>query len=479
MAPAMWLSQAIRAPLQGIYEKDYRGYRERTGSRVKKKFATAALRLAAMLTLGLLVIFAVLLSDYTVALEVRVNGTTVGYVENEAAMLTAASSVERYVEKFLGRSYSLTESMDYNLAVVQKDVPEAPEQLNSTLLAGVTGIKKLYRLEVDGEVVAAANTKETISAVLDRILSGYIEEGTDTQAAFSEELSITYADTDTSLRKTEDELYALLCDEIDAPLTYLVVEGDTVASVATKFAIEPEALRAYNDMAEGEELTAGETIIRKAANTYLTVEVTRTVVLQQAIPFAETVQEDPAQETDYSAILTQGVDGTAEVTQRVTYVSGHAMEVTELSRTVVTPAVEQVKVVGTKEPLVTGTYSSPFPGGIISSRYGMRSKYEFHTGLDLAGSYGSRILAADGGVVTYAGWKGNYGKLVIVQHADGVETWYAHCSAYLVSVGDEVQQGEAIAKLGSTGRSTGPHVHFEIRINGETIDPESVLTGLY
>ena len=85
------------------------------------------------------------------------------------------------------------------------------------------------------------------------------------------------------------------------------------------------------------------------------------------------------------------------------------------------------------------------------------------------------MKAADGGRVTYAGTKGNYGKLVIITHDDGTQTYYAHNSKLLVSVGDRVYQGQQIAKAGSTGRSTGNHCHFEIRIGGKTVNPLNYL----
>ena len=95
-----------------------------------------------------------------------------------------------------------------------------------------------------------------------------------------------------------------------------------------------------------------------------------------------------------------------------------------------------------------------------------------HSGIDLAASQGTAIVAADGGTVTFAGYNsGGYGNMVKISHGNGVETRYAHCSEIDVSVGDKVAQGQLIAKVGNTGRSYGSHCHFEIRINGEAVDP--------
>lgn len=113
----------------------------------------------------------------------------------------------------------------------------------------------------------------------------------------------------------------------------------------------------------------------------------------------------------------------------------------------------------------------------ISSRYGSYSKRRIstHTGLDLACPKGTPIKAIAGGTVTFAAYNGAYGKLVKIDHGNGVETWYAHCSSIDVKVGESVSAGTIIAKVGSTGNSTGPHLHLEIRIDGNTINPEEYL----
>ena len=113
--------------------------------------------------------------------------------------------------------------------------------------------------------------------------------------------------------------------------------------------------------------------------------------------------------------------------------------------------------------------------GTISSRYGVSSRIRVstHTGLDIAATTGTPIKVVSDGTVTFAGWSGSYGKLVKIDHGNGVETWYAHTSKMYVTVGEQVSAGETIAAVGSTGNSTGPHLHFEIRINGKTVNPQN------
>lgn len=113
--------------------------------------------------------------------------------------------------------------------------------------------------------------------------------------------------------------------------------------------------------------------------------------------------------------------------------------------------------------------------GRITSRYGEKSSLRrgAHTGLDIACTTGTDIEVVSNGTVIFAGKKGSYGNLIIVEHGNGVETWYGHCSKLYAKVGDSVIAGDIIAAVGSTGNSTGPHLHFEIRIDGECVNPQN------
>ncbi len=112
--------------------------------------------------------------------------------------------------------------------------------------------------------------------------------------------------------------------------------------------------------------------------------------------------------------------------------------------------------------------------GIITSRFGVSSniRRSSHTGLDIATSAGTAIKAAASGKVTFSGWKGSYGYMIVITHSNGVQTYYGHCSALYYTTGQSVSQGQTIAAVGSTGNSTGPHLHFEIRVNGVAYNPQ-------
>ena len=108
--------------------------------------------------------------------------------------------------------------------------------------------------------------------------------------------------------------------------------------------------------------------------------------------------------------------------------------------------------------------------GRLTSRYGYRWG-RTHTGIDIGAPTGTSVKAAAAGTVTFAGWKGSLGNLVVVSHGNGVQTYYGHCSRIVAKVGQSVSQGQVISKVGSTGRSTGPHLHFEVRVKGSSYNP--------
>ena len=118
--------------------------------------------------------------------------------------------------------------------------------------------------------------------------------------------------------------------------------------------------------------------------------------------------------------------------------------------------------------------------GRITSGFGNRKNpfgkgTEFHSGLDIANSSGTKVKAAGSGVVTFAAYNGGYGRVIIINHGYGYQSVYAHNRKLLVRVGEEIEKGQIIAEMGSTGRSTGPHLHFEVRLNGKSINPKNVL----
>ena len=151
-------------------------------------------------------------------------------------------------------------------------------------------------------------------------------------------------------------------------------------------------------------------------------------------------------------------------------------KVVEVKKTVTTGKVNTSTTISYKKPALNLNLIRPI-SGTITSRFGAVSsrRVSKHTGLDIAASTGTKIKAAAGGTVTFSGYKASFGYMVVINHGNGVETYYAHCSKLYVKAGQQVNQGEIIAAVGNTGNSTGPHLHLEIRVNGVAYNPQNYL----
>ena len=135
-------------------------------------------------------------------------------------------------------------------------------------------------------------------------------------------------------------------------------------------------------------------------------------------------------------------------------------------------------------PVIEGNITKPLESARVSSLFGYRKnpvsgKYSFHSGYDLAAASGTEIHAMLAGRVSTAAYDKGYGNYIIIDHGGGLQTLYAHCSKLLRKAGDSVAKGDTIALVGSTGNSTGAHLHVEIRLNGQRYDPEWLLGGMY
>ena len=209
----------------------------------------------------------------------------------------------------------------------------------------------------------------------------------------------------------------------------------------------------------------------------ITIRSTETATYTEAVAYDVQYIDNASLYEGETEIKSQGSAGTDLIVATVERVNGQEVSRTVVSTTRITEPVAEVQYRGTKPiPATqgTGAFQYPLASYTISSYFGMRWG-TLHTGVDLAAPMGSKIYASDGGTVTFAGWKGSYGYLVIISHGGLFETYYAHCSKILVSVGENVYQGQNIALVGSTGYSTGPHCHFEVRYNGTPNNPLNYL----
>ncbi len=205
----------------------------------------------------------------------------------------------------------------------------------------------------------------------------------------------------------------------------------------------------------------------------LTILTTELYTYYESINYGTSYIKNSSMYTDETELVSAGQYGRQENIVRITRRNGDEVSRDLVSSERIQEPVDEVYYKGTKKVPVrsgTGTFAYPMRTYTITSRFGMRWG-KMHTGVDFAASWGTKIYAADGGTVTFAGWKGGYGNLVIVDHGGFYQTYYAHCSEMLVKEGDSVYQGQNIALCGSTGNSTGPHLHFEVRYKGDPYNP--------
>lgn len=267
---------------------------------------------------------------------------------------------------------------------------------------------------------------------------------------------------------TVDEAFKLLMTGGKEEVVYVADKTESLESVAKKFNMTVDEIKALNANWE-DPLHKGSKINVLKAAPMITVTLDQEVKAQATVPFKTVVREDAGQVKSVKKVERAGKAGVLETTTAIQSKNGKiTSSVTESSR-LVQEAVDQIVVVGTKEGVATGSFIKPTVGR-LSSPFGPRWG-RFHYGIDLANRTGTDVVAADGGVVTRVGMAGSYGNLIIIDHQNGTSTRYAHLSAYNVKVGDVVAQGQSIGKIGSTGRSTGPHLHFEVRVGGVAKNP--------
>ncbi len=208
--------------------------------------------------------------------------------------------------------------------------------------------------------------------------------------------------------------------------------------------------------------------------------VTETVTYHtEILPFSTVYIDDPSLPQGIRQLQKEGQNGSHQYQIVKTYSDGVLIkeETVTLSRTEPTA---QTYLQGTK-PWITGRFLYPIPSA-ITSYYGwrtLRGEQDFHYGIDLRAAVGTSVAATDGGTVIFAGQmsgiSASYGKLIMIEHPNGYRSYYAHLSSFAVKEGDQVYQGQIIGKSGSTGNVTGPHLHFEIRKDGVTVNPLKLL----
>ena len=416
---------------------------------------------------------------YTPSYVVTVDGRDLGIVSDPAVFEEVVDRVEQRASSILGYEYSLDQDVEYTFALSQKGKLSSVGTFETYLFNQVGEVMKSYVLTVDGRFIGAAADRTDLDGILETLAAPYTTDDT-VAVEYVENVEISYQYISSDVMQDLKTIGEILSANTMGEVTYEVVKGDTYLAIAYANDMSLDELMALNPQASLDSLLVGDVLTVKKAIPYLSVRTVDAVTYTEAIECPVEKVEDSSMYQGDTKVLTAGIPGEALISADVTYVNGYeeGREITS-SVTLSEPTVEVVAV-GTKErpkTMPTGTFQWPVRG-TLTSYFGYRSifgSYRYHSGIDIAVPYGTSIAAADGGTVVWSGYKGSYGYLVIIDHGNGVQSYYGHNSSLLVSAGEKVYKGQTIAKAGSTGRSTGTHCHFEVKINGTSVNPLSYL----
>lgn len=416
---------------------------------------------------------------YTKAYVAYVNGEEVGVVASEEELSSIVGNVETRVASVLGEEYSYDAEITLAPTYLDAGTQTNARAVEDALFEDTGAMMDAYAVSVDGQELGYAQTSEELETMLDNVTQPYLNDQT-VEHHFTQDVEIYEVEVPSNTEFAPDTLQSTLSGNKEEAEYVTVERGDTFNSVAEAAGLTGDELQALNPEADSSKLTVGDQLLVKAAVPMLTVETVVTETYEETIQSPVEYVDNPNLYEGTTRLKAAGQDGVEKIEARVTCINGQEVQRKEVSRTTVQEATTTYMYQGTKEKpstASTGIFNWPLRG-TITSPFGYRNIFgstSFHSGLDIAAPYGTQISAADGGTVTFAGWRGSYGQTVIITHDNGMVTYYAHCSSLLVNAGDKVYQGQAIARVGMTGTATGYHCHFEVRVGGKSVDPANYL----
>ncbi|MBE5816873.1 MAG: M23 family metallopeptidase [Clostridiales bacterium] len=379
------------------------------------------------------------------AIHMFIDNVDIGYFESiEAAEKIINTSVDEYCVRYLGDEIEIVDAY-----IVEKPT-YADVNINYNELTDESVV--IEKLLSDVKIIknfAPKNEMEFIELI--RAHRKYI---TEIEGIPAEEISIYYEMAD-----------ALDAQADAASAVIMAVDGNEDEEVR----LPSEDILLKNVLVKVETRLANYAVVAD-------------VVREESIPYSTVYKRTNSMYYYSQKTIQKGVNGKKSVVSRVTTVNGDVIDSVVMSETILSKPKERIiqkgtqLTRGTRITALSGSTVLKFPAsGTVTSTFGWRtvSGYgkSYHYALDIANNTGTSVYAAAAGKVVAAGWYGNYGYRVKIDHGNGIQTLYAHASKLLVSVGQQVKQGQKIMLMGSTGWSTGPHVHFEVYVNGERVDP--------
>ncbi|WP_293753975.1 peptidoglycan DD-metalloendopeptidase family protein [Vallitalea sp.] len=329
-------------------------------------------------------------------------------------------------------------------------------------------------LSIDKQTKIVVKDEQTAESVLEDVKSDYLlqgNQGSVEAVAFVESVQedTLYVSQESIIQR--DEAVSKLKSSKEEKVTYTIKSGDTLSEVANDNGMGLSELLKINPQFKRDSvIQIGQEVNLMVPKPLLSVKVKEKLTYEESIACPIEYQKDSSKYKTYKKTIQQGEPGIRELTTNVTCINGLESEREIVSEKVIKEPTKTIIVVGTRS---LPTFSRPVYGR-ITSPFGRRWG-SFHTGIDIGVPRGTKVKAAESGTVIFAGWSGGYGYLVKIDHGEGYTTYYAHNSKLYVKKGQKVTKGQSIAASGSTGNSTGPHVHFEVRKNGTPQNPSNYL----
>lgn len=437
------------------------------------------------------------------ALKVTYNDADIGYIESEKVFRDAEDIIKDRLN-YGGQEYSsdIVSQPKYEISIIHpNELTDSSEICEKIIENSQSGLVTACGVYVDGKFICSVKNESDASYVFKKIISDYCSKNKisqqDSQFMVNIIEEVTYIQgiySESTVMSSEQIEEYISEHEKSESTSYTSKAGDTVESVTNKYKLSSEQFSALNpdidkegNIKEGTKLN----VIRKIP--FINISVSETKIETKDIKFKKEEVKTDSLYQGTSKTVTEGKNGKKQITNLITYINGEKVSEKEISSVVTLKPVNEKIYVGTKPVpsfvelygVKEGMFIWPAVGvDYVTSEFGYRILYDepnFHRGLDISGAnaLGKPIIASAAGTVELvtAGDTG-YGYSVLIDHGNGIKTRYGHCLAdsIIVNVGDHVEQGQMIAQVGSTGNSTGPHLHFEIVYNGAYTNPLDYLT---
>ncbi|NLW55800.1 MAG: M23 family metallopeptidase [Firmicutes bacterium] len=343
---------------------------------------------------------------------------------------------------------------------------------------------KAYQFVVDGEVwfTIADTDRDALENMLSEYQKSYlknvdqnarIKKISFVQAVELVNVEVKPEELD-SLDTARERIYAIEEEALEIEIK----SGDNFWNLARAHKMSVADLQILNPDVNPDKIYPGDILLLRPLNPVLDVMIQFENMIIEPVPFKVETRKDNTLYTSQKYIIREGVEGEKEVLYDITLLNGFQNSLVVMNENVIKEPVNALVRVGTKTTVSRGgrVNYGVVQGKRISSHYGWRihpitGRRKFHDGLDIAANTGTPVYVYTDGKIIQAGWNGGYGLSILVDHGNGLRTRYAHLSKIYVKVGQRVKTGERIGAVGSTGNSTGPHLHFEVIKNGQTKNP--------